>query len=166
MDAAREAANEAGDAFAATRQARHDAFVAAFDHVAERIDAIYKDLTQGGVSGAVVGARGSACLVIQDRDSPYLGGITYNAMPPSKRFRDMDQLSGGEKVSLAVIQFRNLQSPTQATRTTPNGHLGARPGPAHTEHSRYLQHGRQHAAQRWANCWQPWGVLSMHVVLS
>ena len=30
-------------------------------------------------------------------EEPYLGGIKYNAMPPMKRFRDMDQLSGGEK---------------------------------------------------------------------
>jgi structural maintenance of chromosome 1 len=28
---------------------------------------------------------------------PYNGGIKYHAMPPMKRFRDMEQLSGGEK---------------------------------------------------------------------
>ncbi len=35
---------------------------------------------------------------------PYLGGIKYNAMPPMKRFRDMDQLSGGEK-TVAALAF-------------------------------------------------------------
>jgi len=33
-----------------------------------------------------------------------LGGIKYNAMPPMKRFRDMDQLSGGEK-TVAALAF-------------------------------------------------------------
>ena len=30
------------------------------------------------------------------------GGIRYNAMPPSKRFNDMDKLSGGEKTVAAL----------------------------------------------------------------
>ena len=98
VEDARQAAHDANEAFAHARQVRHDTFVRAFEHVAERIDGIYKDLTCAGPPGALVGARGSAYLVLQDRDSPYLGGITYSAMPPSKRFRDMDQLSGGEKV--------------------------------------------------------------------
>jgi structural maintenance of chromosome 1 len=29
-------------------------------------------------------------------------GIRYNAMPPSKRFNDMDKLSGGEKTVAAL----------------------------------------------------------------
>lgn len=29
-------------------------------------------------------------------------GIKYHAMPPMKRFRDMDQLSGGEKTMAAL----------------------------------------------------------------
>lgn len=33
---------------------------------------------------------------------PYLGGVKYTAMPPMKRFRDMDQLSGGEKTVAAL----------------------------------------------------------------
>ena len=33
---------------------------------------------------------------------PYLGGIKYHAMPPMKRFRDMEQLSGGEKTVAAL----------------------------------------------------------------
>lgn len=98
VDTARRAAQDANEAFADVRQARHDAFIGAFDHVAERIDGIYKDLTHAGAPGSLGGARGSAYLVLQDRDSPFLGGVTYSAMPPSKRFRDMDQLSGGEKV--------------------------------------------------------------------
>ena len=33
---------------------------------------------------------------------PYNGGIKYHAMPPMKRFRDMEQLSGGEKTVAAL----------------------------------------------------------------
>jgi structural maintenance of chromosome 1 len=31
-----------------------------------------------------------------------LSGIKYHAMPPMKRFRDMEQLSGGEKTMAAL----------------------------------------------------------------
>ena len=31
-----------------------------------------------------------------------MGGIKYHAMPPMKRFRDMEQLSGGEKTVAAL----------------------------------------------------------------
>jgi structural maintenance of chromosome 1 len=33
---------------------------------------------------------------------PYLGGIKFNTMPPAKRFRDIDQLSGGERTVAAL----------------------------------------------------------------
>lgn len=37
---------------------------------------------------------GTAYLSLESEDSPYLNGIKYTAMPPTKRFRDMEQLSG------------------------------------------------------------------------
>lgn len=39
---------------------------------------------------------------LTDSQEPYLDGIKYNAMPPLKRFRDMEQLSGGEKTVAAL----------------------------------------------------------------
>lgn len=48
---------------------------------------------------------------------PYAGGIKYHAMPPMKRFRDMEQLSGGEKtvaalaLLFAIHRYRNLCIP-------------------------------------------------------
>ena len=36
--------------------------------------------------------------MLESTEEPFLQGITYTSMPPAKRFRDMDQLSGGEKV--------------------------------------------------------------------
>ena len=41
-------------------------------------------------------------LDIGDVDEPYLEGIRYTAMPPLKRFRDMEHLSGGEKTMAAL----------------------------------------------------------------
>ncbi|KAJ3276363.1 Structural maintenance of chromosomes protein 1 [Terramyces sp. JEL0728] len=48
---------------------------------------------------------GTAYLSLEDSDEPYLDGIKYHAMPPMKRFREMELLSGGEKtiVSLALL---------------------------------------------------------------
>ena len=50
---------------------------------------------------------------MENPDCPFDGGIKYTTMPPSKRFRDMHQLSGGEKtlaalaLCFAVHHFQN-----------------------------------------------------------
>lgn len=41
-------------------------------------------------------------LDTEDPDEPYLAGLKYHAMPPLKRFRDMEHLSGGEKTMAAL----------------------------------------------------------------
>jgi chromosome segregation ATPase len=41
-------------------------------------------------------------MVKKKKKEPYVGGIKYHAMPPMKRFRDMEQLSGGEKTVAAL----------------------------------------------------------------
>jgi structural maintenance of chromosome 1 len=38
----------------------------------------------------------------EEPDEPYLAGLKYHAMPPLKRFRDMEHLSGGEKTMAAL----------------------------------------------------------------
>ena len=95
---------------------RCDLFNKAFKHMQERIDPIYKDLTKG--KAAPMG--GVAYLSAEEYEvsgmmpfmyfwisnarvqEPYVGGIKYHAMPPMKRFRDMEQLSGGEKTVAAL----------------------------------------------------------------
>ena len=47
------------------------------------------------VEGVPLG--GTAFLSLEDPSEPYLHGIKFTAMPPAKRFRDMEQLSGGER---------------------------------------------------------------------
>lgn len=59
---------------------------------------------------------GTAYLSLENPDEPYLAGIKYTAMPPTKRFRDMTDLSGGEKTvaALALLFAINLSSPGEA----------------------------------------------------
>lgn len=77
---------------------RYEAFAKAFKHISSEIDQVYKDLTKSKI--APLG--GSAYLTLEDEDEPYLAGVKYHAMPPMKRFRDMEQLSGGEKTVAAL----------------------------------------------------------------
>ncbi|KAH8047668.1 hypothetical protein JL722_12929 [Aureococcus anophagefferens] len=48
---------------------------------------------------------GAAPLHVLDADEPYLGGVSFHATPPSKRFCEISQLSGGERTlaSLALL---------------------------------------------------------------
>ena len=98
MDAARALVRDARDAFFAVKQQRADRFLRAYEHIAQHIDPIYKELTQS--KAAPTG--GVAYLTLEDTDEPFVAGLRYHAMPPMKRFRDMDQLSGGEKTMAAL----------------------------------------------------------------
>lgn len=94
---ARQNEKRASKRFNEVKQLRTELFMNAFTHISDRIDGVYKELTR---SPASVG--GSAYLTLEDEDEPYAGGIRYHAMPPMKRFRDMDLLSGGEKTMAAL----------------------------------------------------------------
>ncbi|KAK4796121.1 hypothetical protein SAY86_028447 [Trapa natans] len=65
----------------------------AFSHISGNIDKIYKQLTKRSTHPL----GGTAYLNLENEDDPFLNGIKYTAMPPSKRFRDMEQLSDDEK---------------------------------------------------------------------
>ena len=86
------------DEFEAVMQKRSDLFNKAFSHISDQIGPIYRDLTR--TTNYPLG--GQAYLDIEDSDEPYLDGIKYHAMPPLKRFRDMEHLSGGEKTMAAL----------------------------------------------------------------
>ena len=70
----------------------------AFNHISGNIDKIYKQLTKSSTHPL----GGTAYLNLENEDDPFLHGIKYTAMPPTKRFRDMEQLSGGEKTVAAL----------------------------------------------------------------
>ncbi|KAI9842394.1 MAG: Structural maintenance of chromosomes protein 1 [Thelocarpon superellum] len=98
FEEARRAAKKAKDDFQAVKEQRFELFNKAFSHISEQIGQVYKDLTKG----PNLPLGGSAYLDMEDSDEPYLDGIKYHAMPPLKRFRDMEHLSGGEKTMAAL----------------------------------------------------------------
>ena len=98
IDGGREQVRESRDEFQLIKKQRSDLFMKAYHHIADRIDGVYKDLTKTKM--APMG--GVAYLTLEDTDEPFRAGIRYHAMPPMKRFRDMDQLSGGEKTMAAL----------------------------------------------------------------
>ncbi|GAA5989539.1 hypothetical protein JCM10908_000522 [Rhodotorula pacifica] len=106
FDQAREETRKAKDAFNAIKKKRCDLFNKAFKHIEDRIDEVYKDLTKGTASPQ----GGVAYLSLEEPEEPYLHGIKYHAMPPLKRFRDMDQLSGGEKTMAALALLFAIHS--------------------------------------------------------
>ncbi|KAG1103397.1 hypothetical protein G6F42_017228 [Rhizopus arrhizus] len=106
FNAARATAKSAKEAFNLVKQKRYAKFFAAFSHISEKIDTVYKDLTKS----PTFTLGGTAYLVAEDEDEPYLEGITYHALPPMKRFRDMEQLSGGEKSVAALALLFAIHS--------------------------------------------------------
>ncbi|KAJ2901308.1 hypothetical protein MKZ38_001975 [Zalerion maritima] len=104
---ARTALKNAKDSFAEIKKKRFDLFNRAFMHIQDQITHVYRDLTR--TEAYPLG--GSAYLDIEeDTDTPYLSGIKYHAMPPLKRFRDMELLSGGEKTMAALALLFAIHS--------------------------------------------------------
>ncbi|KAK9247514.1 RecF/RecN/SMC [Lipomyces tetrasporus] len=106
FDKARRDAKNAKDSFNSVKEKRLDLFNRAYTHISEQIDKIYKELTKS--KSFPLG--GTAYLTVEDQDEPYLDGIKYHAMPPMKRFRDMEQLSGGEKTMAALALLFAIHS--------------------------------------------------------
>ncbi|PFH55622.1 hypothetical protein XA68_17939 [Ophiocordyceps unilateralis] len=101
------AAQAAREAFNSVKQQRYDLFNKAFSHISEQISHVYRDLTRS----EAYPLGGQAYLDIEeDTDMPYLSGIKYHAMPPLKRFRDMEHLSGGEKTMAALALLFAIHS--------------------------------------------------------
>ncbi|KAL7794991.1 RecF/RecN/SMC [Trichoderma ceciliae] len=100
-------AHKAKEAFNDVKQGRYELFNKAFTHIQEQISNVYKDLTRSDAYPL----GGQAYLDIEeDTDMPYLSGIKYHAMPPLKRFRDMEHLSGGEKTMAALALLFAIHS--------------------------------------------------------
>ncbi|KAF2484153.1 condensin complex component SMC1 [Neohortaea acidophila] len=94
----RKAAKLATTAFENVKEKRSEIFKRAFDHISEHIAEVYRELTK--TKSFPTG--GAASLSVEEEDEPYNAGIRYHAMPPLKRFRDMEHLSGGEKTMAAL----------------------------------------------------------------
>jgi structural maintenance of chromosome 1 len=81
-------------------------FLNAFNHVSSCIDEIYKNLTKS----ERFPLGGTAYLNLESVENPVSHGIKFHAMPPMKRFRDMEQLSGGEKTVAALALLFAIHS--------------------------------------------------------
>ena len=103
---ARATSDEAARKFKEVRKLRIAQFNESFKPIAGEIDNIYKALTasSGGQAG------GTAYLNVDNTEEPYLGGVRFHVMPPNKRFRDMEQLSGGEKTVAALALLFSMHS--------------------------------------------------------
>jgi structural maintenance of chromosome 1 len=97
FESIRKAARDAKLHFESVKEKRFALFSECFQHISKQIDLIYKELTSGNLS-----IGGTAYLSLENQEEPYLEGIKYHAMPPLKRFREMEQLSGGEKTIAAM----------------------------------------------------------------
>jgi len=94
MEASRKKAKKARDAFDKVKQERLIRFQKFFEPVSQKIDEIYKKMSQNESAQAFLGPINA--------EEPYLDGINYNCIAPGKRFRPMDSLSGGEKTVAAL----------------------------------------------------------------
>ena len=103
---AKNKAKRATKDFEDVKQKRSDKFNTAFQHIAKSLTTIYKDMTKS--SKHPLG--GNAYLSLDDTDEPYNGGIKFTAMPPMKRYRDMEYLSGGEKTIAALALLFSIHS--------------------------------------------------------
>lgn len=96
--------------FDEVKRTRQRLFQECFSHISDVLGVIYKDLTKSTKHPA----GGNAYLTLDNTDEPYLQGTRFTAMPPMKRFRDMDQLSGGEKTMAALALLFSVHSYRQA----------------------------------------------------
>jgi structural maintenance of chromosome 1 len=119
---ARDTARKTAEAFDTVREKRANLFNKAFTHISAQIAPVYKALTRsaqfplGGQAYLTptgvdtTSGQGGAAATYNDDETPFLGGIKYHAMPPLKRFRDMDALSGGEKTIAALALLFAIHS--------------------------------------------------------
>uniref|UniRef100_A0A8C6LAD1 Structural maintenance of chromosomes protein n=1 Tax=Nothobranchius furzeri TaxID=105023 RepID=A0A8C6LAD1_NOTFU len=98
FEAARKRAKKAKQAFEQIKKERFDRFNNCFESVATNIDEIYKSCFFPAFLGP------------ENPEEPYLDGINYNCVAPGKRFRPMDNLSGGEKTVAALALLFAIHS--------------------------------------------------------
>ncbi|KAF7639885.1 Structural maintenance of chromosomes protein [Meloidogyne graminicola] len=102
LDEGRKKAQSAKRAFEKVQKERLKRFQDFFEPVAARIDEIYKALSKNDSAQAFLGPVNT--------EEPYLDGISYSCIAPGKRFRPMDNLSGGEKTVAALALLFAIHS--------------------------------------------------------
>ena len=106
IDAAKDKLTACQHAFEEIAEMRSERFKGAFEHVEKCISETYQELTKG----ASHPTGGQAFLTLENSDEPFSGGVNSTAMPPSKRYREMEMLSGGEKTIAALALLFAIHS--------------------------------------------------------
>lgn len=96
-DMAKETVAETKSKFVEIRKLRMDSFAQCFSRISSELPRIYQSLT-----GSDTSAESSAYLIYEG--DPFANNLRYYLMPPSKRFTEFHELSGGEK-SMALLSF-------------------------------------------------------------
>lgn len=97
----REKAKEECDAL---KKRRYDEFMAGFNQISSTLKEMYHMITMGG----------NAELELVDSLDPFSEGILFSVMPPRKSWKNISNLSGGEKTlsSLALVFALHSYKPT------------------------------------------------------
>lgn len=91
---------EKGQLYRSIKKQRHSMFMKTFDLLVNSIQSNYAKLTRTPQQPL----GGTAFLTPIQPQCPFLDGITYSVLPPLKRLRSINALSGGEQ-TLAVISL-------------------------------------------------------------
>ncbi|KAM0673688.1 Structural maintenance of chromosomes protein 1 [Gurleya vavrai] len=94
-DEARKDALKSKEIFNNIKEKRSEMFMQCFEKINENIGLIYRDLTRTEES------EGNAYLLLENNVEAYKEGTKYFIMPPKKRYREINMLSGGEKTLAA-----------------------------------------------------------------
>ncbi|KAF8518607.1 RecF/RecN/SMC [Gautieria morchelliformis] len=86
------------------RKARLDEFMSGFNIISSKLKEMYQMITLGG----------NAELELVDSMDPFAEGIIFSVMPPKKSWKNISNLSGGEKTlsSLALVFALHVFKPT------------------------------------------------------
>ncbi|KAI0652571.1 RecF/RecN/SMC protein [Trametes meyenii] len=96
--------DEKKEEYEALRKRRLDEFMAGFSAISLKLKEMYQMITLGG----------NAELELVDSMDPFSEGIIFSVMPPKKSWKNISNLSGGEKTlsSLALVFALHVYKPT------------------------------------------------------
>ncbi|CCF56568.1 hypothetical protein KAFR_0B02710 [Kazachstania africana CBS 2517] len=96
--------DEVRDELEKLKKTRHDEFMEGFSIISLTLKEMYQMITMGG----------NAELELVDSLDPFSEGVTFSVMPPKKSWRNITNLSGGEKTlsSLALVFALHKYKPT------------------------------------------------------
>ncbi|KAI0673837.1 RecF/RecN/SMC protein [Trametes maxima] len=96
--------DEKKEAYETLRKRRLDEFMAGFSAISLKLKEMYQMITLGG----------NAELELVDSMDPFSEGIIFSVMPPKKSWKNISNLSGGEKTlsSLALVFALHVYKPT------------------------------------------------------